>query len=77
MELVKGFDSNYRYVLVAARRARQLQSGAKPLIDTATRKPCRVAEQEIHAQKVNWYIPERPKSAVEEADEALDQALGE
>ena len=24
MKLVEGFDSNYRYVLVAARRARQL-----------------------------------------------------
>jgi len=27
MELFNGFDSNYRYILVAARRARQLQSG--------------------------------------------------
>ena len=30
MKLVEGFDSNYRYVLVAARRARQLQNGAPP-----------------------------------------------
>jgi DNA-directed RNA polymerase omega subunit len=28
MKLIEGFDSNYRYILVAARRARQLQSGA-------------------------------------------------
>ena len=27
MKLVEGFDSNYRYVLVAARRARQIQNG--------------------------------------------------
>jgi DNA-directed RNA polymerase omega subunit len=26
MKLIEGFDSNYRYILVAARRARQLQS---------------------------------------------------
>ena len=25
MKLIEGFDSNYRYILVAARRARQLQ----------------------------------------------------
>ena len=33
MKLVEGFDSNYRYVLVAARRARQLQNGAPPGCD--------------------------------------------
>ena len=64
MELFNGFDSNYRYILVAARRARQLQSGARPLVETSARKPCRIAAQEIQAQKVKWCIPE-PK--VEEA----------
>ena len=34
MELIKGFDSNYRYILVAARRARQLQNGAKPMVES-------------------------------------------
>jgi DNA-directed RNA polymerase subunit omega len=58
MELFNGFDSNYRYILVAARRARQLQSGARPLIETSARKPCRIAAQEIQAQKVKWTIPE-------------------
>jgi len=58
MELYNGFDSNYRYILVAARRARQLQSGARPLIETSSRKPCRIAAQEIQAQKVKWTIPE-------------------
>ena len=31
MKLIEGFDSNYRYILVAARRARQLQGGAPPV----------------------------------------------
>ncbi len=35
MNLMEGFDSNYRYILVAARRARQIQSGARPVISTA------------------------------------------
>ena len=30
MKLVEGFDSNYRYVLVAARRARHYRSGGDP-----------------------------------------------
>ena len=33
MKLVEGFDSNYRYVLVAARRARQIQNGARPALN--------------------------------------------
>jgi DNA-directed RNA polymerase subunit omega len=73
MKLMEGFDSNYRYILVAARRARQLQGGAPPVVETSSRKPCRIAQDEIRAGKVKWVIPETPKSAVEAAQEALDQ----
>jgi DNA-directed RNA polymerase subunit omega len=54
VDLYNGFDSNYRYILVAARRARQLQSGASPLVATDSTKPCRIAAQELLAQKVKW-----------------------
>lgn len=72
MELFHGFDSNYRYILVAARRARQLQSGAKPLVDTQSRKPCRIAEQEIQADKVKWFVPERQTVAAPETPAEAD-----
>jgi DNA-directed RNA polymerase subunit omega len=75
MNLVEGFDSNYRYVLVAARRARQLLSGARPQIETSTRKPCKVAMEEIQAGKVKWNTPEAPRSAVEVASEMLEKAM--
>jgi len=77
MKLMEGFDSNYRYILVAARRARQLQSGAPPVIDTGSRKPCRIAQDEIKAGKVKWLIPEAPKSPVEAATEIIDKVLGQ
>jgi DNA-directed RNA polymerase subunit omega len=54
VDLYHGFDSNYRYILVAARRARQLQSGALPLVTTASTKPCRIAAEELQADKVKW-----------------------
>jgi DNA-directed RNA polymerase subunit omega len=76
MKLIEGFDSNYRYILVAARRARQLQSGAPPVVDTNSRKPCRIAQDEIRAGKVKWEIPET-RSATEQASETLDKALGQ
>jgi DNA-directed RNA polymerase subunit omega len=77
MKLIDGFDSNYRYILVAARRARQLQGGAPPVIDTHSRKPCRIAQDEIKAGKVKWVIPEAPISAAEVAGEMLDKAMGQ
>lgn len=77
MKLMEGFDSNYRYILVAARRARQLQGGAPPVIDTGSRKPCRIAQDEIKAGKVKWLIPETPKAPVESANITLDKAFGQ
>ena len=41
------FDSNYRKVMVAARRARQIQSGAAPLFPARSNKACRQAQEEI------------------------------
>jgi DNA-directed RNA polymerase subunit omega len=76
MTLAEGFDSNYRYVLVAARRARQLLSGARPTIETNARKPCKVAMEEIKDGKVKWNTPESQRSAVEVARELLDKAIG-
>ncbi len=75
MKLVQGFDSNYRFILVAARRARQIQGGARPMVETVSRKPCKVAREEIVAGKVQWVIPEIPKTAVAEANEFFDKAM--
>lgn len=56
MKLKDGFDSNYRYVLVAARRARQLSGGAPRLVDTNASKPCKIAQQEIDAGKIQFIV---------------------
>ena len=75
MKLIEGFDSNYRYILVAARRARQLKGGAPPVIDTGSRKPCRIAQDEIKAGKVKWLIPELPKLPIEAASDSLSKVF--
>jgi DNA-directed RNA polymerase subunit omega len=61
MSIEQDFDSNFRYVLVAARRARQLQNGAEPLVATRSRKACRVAQDEIAAGKVAYVRPDDAK----------------
>lgn len=64
MDIKQGFDSNYRYVLVAARRARQLQNGSQPLIPTQSAKACRVAQAELDAGLVGYQ--EKGKPVVED-----------
>ena len=49
MEIPQNLDSKFRFMLVAAKRARQLQSGSKALIQTPQRKPTRVAQLEVGA----------------------------
>lgn len=58
MTNMEGFDSKYRYILVAARRARQLQGGSRPRIETQSRKTCRIAMDELSAGKVQWNVSE-------------------
>jgi len=54
MTIETRFDSNYRKVLVAARRARQLQNGSHALIATHSNKACRIAQEEIEAGKISY-----------------------
>jgi DNA-directed RNA polymerase subunit omega len=64
VDLYHGFDSNYRYILVAARRARQLQNGAPPLVDTTATKACRIAAEELQADKVKWETKPLPPKEI-------------
>ncbi|HUB51780.1 MAG TPA: DNA-directed RNA polymerase subunit omega [Terracidiphilus sp.] len=54
MTIETRFDSNYRKVLVAARRARQIQSGAHALVPSQSTKACRIAQEEIEAGKISY-----------------------
>jgi DNA-directed RNA polymerase subunit omega len=50
--------NKYSLVKVAARRARQLQSGAPQLSNSKSMKACRVAQDEIRAGLVAFVLPE-------------------
>ncbi|HXB61939.1 MAG TPA: DNA-directed RNA polymerase subunit omega [Acidobacteriaceae bacterium] len=58
MRIENTFDNRYNLVKVAARRARQLQSGALPMVDTQSTKACRVAQDEIRAGHVKYVFTE-------------------
>ena len=56
MELPQKLDSKFRYILVAAKRARQLQAGARPLIQSTERRLTRVAQAEVTAGLVPFEL---------------------
>jgi DNA-directed RNA polymerase subunit omega len=60
MTIETTFDSNYRKVLVAARRARQLQNGSSALVSSRSTKACRIAQDEIEAGKIAYVKKDAP-----------------
>ena len=53
--------NKYSLVKGAARRARQLQSGASPLIASKSLKACRVAQDEIRGGFVHYQVTAKPQ----------------
>jgi DNA-directed RNA polymerase subunit omega len=49
-------DSKFRFILVAAKRARQLQAGAKSMVQSLSKKPTRVAQHEVEAGLVPYEL---------------------
>jgi DNA-directed RNA polymerase subunit omega len=60
MTIETKFDSNYRKVLVAARRARQIQSGSAALVSSHSTKACRIAQEEVEAGKIAYVKTDVP-----------------
>jgi len=70
MDLPQNMDSKFRYILVAAKRARQLQAGAKALVQTQSKKLTRVAQQEVGA----GLVPIEVSAQAAENDEKVTKA---
>jgi DNA-directed RNA polymerase subunit omega len=53
---LEGFDSTFRYILIAAKRASQLIDGARPRVETRHTKPTTIALDELAAKVVPWRV---------------------
>src|SRR5579863_8636683 len=49
-------QSTYRFIIVAAKRARQLQGGARPVLPTSSKKPTIIAVEEVRRGLVKYEI---------------------
>ena len=64
-------QSVYRFIIAAAKRARQLQAGARPLISTTSRKPTKIAMEEIRRAEVA--VEPAPQSEPEPGEEPVSE----
>ena len=67
-KLPEDLESKYRFVTLAALRAEQLQAGAAPRVETTSRKPTVIAQQEISEGMVTAWNPD--EEAVDPANDA-------
>ncbi len=52
-------DSKYRFVILSALRARQIQGGSQPKIKQPSHKPTQIAQKEILQGLIEFSIPEK------------------
>jgi len=63
-------DSKYRFVILSALRARQIQGGSSPMLKEPRNKATQVAQREILQGLVKFRIPDRNSDKqVEEQEE--------
>lgn len=66
IQIPENIDSKYRFVILAALRARQIQGGSAPLIKEPSHKPTQLARQELQQELVKFRIPDGTKPKNEE-----------
>lgn len=53
-ELLERVDTRYTLVVMVAKRARQLKSGARQLVNIDSERSVSIAVQEVHEDKVGY-----------------------
>ena len=58
IKIPDNIDSKYRFVILSAIRARQIQSGSVPLIKEPSHKATQLARRELQQELVKFRIPD-------------------
>jgi DNA-directed RNA polymerase omega subunit len=62
-------DSKYRFVILSALRARQIQGGSMPMLKEPRHKATQIAQKEILQGLVKFRIPDRNNDQQEKEQE--------
>lgn len=63
-----GEQSTYRFIIVSAKRARQLQNGARSFLPSTSKKPTIAAMEEVRRGLVKYDDPMRDGGVIPEPD---------
>jgi len=55
-KIPEGIGSKYRFIIIAAERAKQLQGRAKPKVKIKSTKPARIAMRELQDGLISYEI---------------------
>lgn len=59
MTIPESIGSKYRFIIIAAERAKQLQNNARPKVKTKSTKPAFVAMREVEQGLISFEIPKQ------------------
>lgn len=62
-------DSKFRFVILAAKRAKQLLHGAKPRVKSRSKNPIRIAQEEVRDGAIDFEIVDLKKEEIPEPAE--------
>ena len=71
MDAFGNIDSKYRFIILAAKRAKQLLKGAKPKIQGKSRNPIRIAQAEVRKGLIAYEIIPAGMEEVPEREERV------
>ncbi len=71
MEAYGNIDSKYRFIILAAKRAKQLLKGAKPKIQGKSKNPIRIAQTEVRNGLIEYEIIPTRMDEIPEREERV------
>ncbi len=71
MDAFGNIDSKYRFIILAAKRAKQLLKGAKPKIEGKSKNPIRIAQAEVRKGLIEYEIIPTHMDEVPEREERV------
>ena len=71
MDAFGNIDSKYRFIILAAKRAKQLLKGAKPKIQGKSKNPIRIAQAEVRGGLIEYEILPTHMDEVPEREERV------
>jgi len=73
IQIPDNVDSKYRFVILSALRARQIQSGSMPLIKEPSHKATQLARKELQQGLVKFRIPDGTQKKVNSQEQTAEE----